>query len=114
MRKITAVAALSFAGGFFSHWLVSLALLTPPPPPPSVGSAEVSDLVRRLLPFVQDEKSEYSGVAVTYSGGGVSIRLRLKNRNEYNAKSGTLSGAVMMLTAPSDEIKQALSGWKSP
>lgn len=114
MKTKIAVVALWFASGFFVHWLVALGFQppVPAPVPTPVGNAEVSDLVARLAPFAEDPSSEYYGVSVTYSGGGVSIRMRLKNRNEYNARSKTLAGAVEMLTTPSDAIKSALIGWK--
>lgn len=83
------------------------------PAPIQIGNAEVSDLITRLVPLVKDQTSEWRGLAITFYGGGVTMRMVTKNNNEYHAKSSTLNGAVQMLTAPSKEIQTALEGWRS-
>lgn len=114
MKKI-AGAALGFSVGFFVHWLVMLAFRDDAPKSvPPVGNAELSDLVVRLAPLTKEPGSSYWGVRVLYTGAGVKIEMRMANNDQLSAESSTLAGAVERLTAPSAQIRAAISGWKAP
>jgi len=109
---IAIIAALSFGGAV--RGLVQGFGTVESRPPICIGSSDVSDLIERLRPLTDNpDKPWYSnGFTLTFSGNDVTMRLKMPNNNEYNARAKTLDEAVSRLTQPSSEIQSALVGWK--
>lgn len=112
MKKWLIIGSICFV--FFAQATVRFYLSSPPERIVYQQTGDVLDLIRRLKP-VTKERYRYtlgSDVVVCFeSDVSVSLKLNMKNDNEYTSKAPTLQGAVEGITRPSDGIRNAISGW---
>jgi len=78
----------------------------------TVGSDEVSDLIRRLKPYAK-ERWHMHGLSIEFYGDeSVDIDLEFPNGTRIKSSGADLKGAVRTLTVPSEDVKNALVGWE--
>ncbi len=81
----------------------------------SVGSDEISDLIRRLKPFAKypNERWYMNGLSIIFYGDeSVAISLEFPNETKIKSSAADLKSAVRTLTVPSEDVKNALIGWE--
>lgn len=101
--------------GVTAGFITSYNLISPRIIEKQIQIGDVPDLIHRLKSVTKERYKFMLGndVKICFEGDvSVEIKLNMKNDNEYTAKASTLNAAVAAITSPSDEIKNALVGWK--
>lgn len=106
--------ASAAAGALVMHLIATSAEKTESQTP-QVTLGEVTDLIDRLKVVAADPNGEWyrNGISLTFTGLDVTIKLKTKNGNEYNARARQLKDAVQMIADPAPDVRSALKGFNA-